>query len=409
MTESEKVTRHRGARRTMYFLIVALVLMLAALGALVWVGLTIFPGGRDPVEVSVSGGVSMEPGQPIYGFGRDAASQFRRPHDVAVGPDGDVYVADLGNGRVVRVEPDGTLVGTFGSGLWGAGRIDSPTGVAVGPDGRVYVADTGARGPHGKLVILSPDLSKIDKEVFYKPGDAPIMTRIYGDKLYVASIGGVHVHSLEGDELNSWGGFGRADGQFSYPNGIALLPDGTIVIAESNNKRLQFFDPRGKFLKAVGEPPGSSTDRSGLFGLPMGIAADDRGILYLCDAFDYEIKILGPDGAPFASVGQYGSSSGQFDAPGGITRAGPGRFWVADELNNRVVPLTIEVPEEIMPDGVWPASEKPATDLSGLVTGSTCLWILPVLLLLVLTVFVVVRRVAARRSEGDEGESEGSG
>lgn len=402
MTDPEKAARSSGARRTMYFLIIALVLMLAALGALVWVGLTVLPGARDPVEVAVSGGVSMEPGQPIYGFGRDAASQFKRPHDVAVGPDGDVYVADLGNGRIVRVGPDGTFVAQFGSGQWGAGRIDSPTGVAVGADGRVYVADTGARGPHGKLVVLAPDLSEIDEEVFYKPGDAPIMVRIYGDKLYVASTGGVHVHSLDGDELNTWGGFGRADGQLSYPNGIALLPDGTIVVAESNNKRLQFFDPRGKFLKAVGEPPKSNTDRSGVFGLPMGLAADDRGILYLCDAFDYEIKLLGPDGVQFASVGQYGSAVGQFDAPGGITRAGPGRFWVADELNNRVVPLTIEIPEEVMPDGAWPASEKPAADLSGLLSGSTCLWVLPVLALLVLTVVVVARRMAVRRSEVKE-------
>lgn len=406
MTNGSRDRGHR-ARRTTAFLVAALVFMLAALGGLVWLYLSIAGSApRDPIAVSASGGVEMEPLGTWYGFGTGADGQFKRPHDVNVGPDGDIYVADSGNGRVLRLDPDGTLVGSFGSGEWGAGKLESPTGIAVGEDGRVYVADAAAAGPHGKVLILSPDLSAVDKEVFYAPGDAPIMVRVYGDKLYVTSRTGVHIHDLEGSLLNEWGGIGKAEGQFSYPNGVALLPDGTIVVAESNNRRLQLFDPRGKYLRSIGAPPVSMTDRSGLFGLPMGVAADERGVLYVADAFDFEIKLLGPGGEHFATVGEFGSSVGQFNSPGGIVRAPDGVFFVADELNHRIVSFRVEVPEAVLPEGVWPAPSAGGPDLGGLLSASTCLWLIPVLVLALLTVFVLARRRAAGRALDTDGAEE---
>ncbi len=406
MTEAVDV-RGARARRTMVFLIAALVVMLAALGGLVWLYLSMSGDStKDAVVISASGGVKMQPSGAWYGFGTDLRSQFKRPHDVAVGPEGDIYVADLGNHRVVRMRPNGALVAQFGTGKWGAGDVESPTGVAVGSDGRVYVADASATGPHGKVVILTADMATVEKEVFYPPGDAPITPRVYGDKLYVTSKGGVHIHTLDGELLNEWGGYGPAEGQFSYPNGVALLPDGTVVVAESNNRRLQLFDPRGKHLRTIGQGVGAAADRAGMFGLPMGLAADERGVLYVADTFDFEIKLLGPDGTHFATVGEFGSGSGQFNSPGGIARSPEGVFYVADEMNHRIVSFEVEIPEAVLPEGVWPApAGGAAADLSGLLSGSTCMWLLPLALLALLTLFVLVRRRAVAGANAEGGPS----
>lgn len=87
------------------------------------------------------------------GDGGDALEAvFDHPSDVAVGANGEIFVADTGNHCVREILPDGSIVRFAGrcgtSGADGDGgpaldaTFDSPLGVAVGPDGAVYVADT---------------------------------------------------------------------------------------------------------------------------------------------------------------------------------------------------------------------------------------------------------------------------
>jgi glucose/arabinose dehydrogenase len=72
---------------------------------------------------------------------------------VAVDSQGDVFIADTGNGRVVEVKTDGTQT-TVGSGLSG------PRGVAVDSQGDVFIADSGndrvVKVQVGLPVIVSP-------------------------------------------------------------------------------------------------------------------------------------------------------------------------------------------------------------------------------------------------------------
>jgi DNA-binding beta-propeller fold protein YncE len=71
-------------------------------------------------------------------------NQLRRPEGIAIDQDGNLWVADYGRDRVVKLSPDGRLllvVGTRGS---AAGEFLGPKGIAIDPtSGRIYVADTG--------------------------------------------------------------------------------------------------------------------------------------------------------------------------------------------------------------------------------------------------------------------------
>ena len=400
----------RRQRRTTIFLIITLIVLLLLLVGLLGFYLRVVgDGGRDGIPVVTSGDLEIEVLDTFYGFGRTGSEQFDRPHDVNVDSEGDIYVSDMNNGRVVKLSPEGRLLGVFGHNEWGPGLLSKPHGTAVGPDGRVYITDGGRKGPHGKIMILAPDLETVEREIFVEPDTFPITPRILGGELYVTFREGVRVYNLDGDFLREWGSFGTREGQFRYPNGITAQPDGTIVVSDSENARIGFYDSRGTLESVVGTPPVDMNDRSIVFQIPTGIASDEYGLLYLAEAFGYQIRVLDQDGGDIGSVGDFGEEDGEFNAPGGIAYEGDGVFLVADELNHRVVRMTISVPEEYLPADAAVAGDGVGGALSGFV-GLWCLWALPPLIVLVALLYVLARRRRRREPVRETfGETAGVG
>ena len=70
------------------------------------------------------------------------ASHFNQPTDMAIGPRGDVYVADgYGNNRVVQFNAQGEFVRAWGQLGSGPGEFNLPHSIAMDQRGRLYVAD----------------------------------------------------------------------------------------------------------------------------------------------------------------------------------------------------------------------------------------------------------------------------
>jgi tripartite motif-containing protein 71 len=83
-----------------------------------------------------------------------ADAQLRRPEGIAIDRDGNLWVADYGHDRVVKLAPDGRLLLSWGSRGSGSGEFVGPKGVALDPTtGRLYVADTG----NARVQRLAPD------------------------------------------------------------------------------------------------------------------------------------------------------------------------------------------------------------------------------------------------------------
>ena len=85
-----------------------------------------------------------------YGDGRGAAARFRRPEAVTVDVDGTCYVADTGNNAIRRITPDGEVTTLAGSppggdrdGVGAEMGLRWPTGLVLGGDGELWVADHG--------------------------------------------------------------------------------------------------------------------------------------------------------------------------------------------------------------------------------------------------------------------------
>ena len=64
---------------------------------------------------------------------------FNTPVAMAKDASGNVYIADMGNHRIVKMSQSGTVLGKYGTLGSGAGEFDTPFGVAIDNDGNILV------------------------------------------------------------------------------------------------------------------------------------------------------------------------------------------------------------------------------------------------------------------------------
>jgi RHS repeat-associated protein len=208
-------------------------------------------------------------GQPADGLGDGGAATSARlslPSAVAVGPDGTLYIADTGHHRVRVVGVSGqitTLAGDGQAGRAGDGgradfaRLRSPRGLAIDADGNVIVADTG----NGRVRRIAPDghISRIagggspaDGVGDGGPATAaglvsPVGLALTPDgRVLVVDSGHGLVRSIQQDgTIRSVAG-GSPDGQtdglpatgstLGQPAGVAVAPDGTLYVTDSSTQ-----------------------------------------------------------------------------------------------------------------------------------------------------------------------------
>ncbi|HDP69295.1 MAG TPA: 6-bladed beta-propeller [Actinobacteria bacterium] len=306
------------------FLSIALVVLLILLAGLIylyWV-LSRPPEAKGPVKV---GGLTHL--FSIYGYGPNPEDQLSKPHGIAVDRDKNIYVTDTEHGRVLVFDKDGNYISRFGKQGDKKGEMKAPLGIAVGDDGRVYVCDRIL----SKILVFS-ERGKLIKEVKEM---MPLTPCVANGKLYVTTYGHVAIFDLDGKLIQRWGQRGKKEGDFEFPNGIAVDKKGNVYISDGNNMRLQAFDKDGEVLWVVGSPPKSMRDRNRRFQLPMGLAIDKDNYLYLVDSFDDSIIIFNSKGKEITKVGERGRLDGQLNWPTGIAYMGNDVFAIADKFNSR--------------------------------------------------------------------------
>jgi tetratricopeptide (TPR) repeat protein len=144
------------------------------------------------------------------------------PEDMFITPDGTIYIADTGNGRIVRLDSEYGEEASFGEEV-----LDAPTGLFIDEEGVIYVAD----GGQNSIVIFAPDGTVINQ--FGRP-DEPLFGRnreflprkIAVDarqNIYVVSEGSVNGLAQMNRDGDFIGYFGANSASLSFTNLLRRL------------------------------------------------------------------------------------------------------------------------------------------------------------------------------------------
>lgn len=207
-----------------------------------------------------------------------APGQFQEPRDVALAPNGRIYVADFRNFRIQVFDSNGKPLRQWGNEGKEPGQFKDPSGLFVTQDGRVLVSDTW----NHRLQVF--DLNGTFIEEIRPPGNlyapADLCVAANGDIL-VADAGNRRIARLspQGEILHSYRTATSAEDALGEVFGVTVAPDGKVWAGDGGNNRLLIWNEDGSFAKAIALPPGEKERRSQIY-----LTTGDDGLIYVSDA-----------------------------------------------------------------------------------------------------------------------------
>ena len=303
---------------------------------------------------AATGIITTVAGNGIQGFSGDGgaatSAEFGSIGGLGVDGSGDLFIADVGNGRVRRVDASTGIIMTVagggsanpGDGSAAIGAALIPTGgLAVDGSGNLYIADSYVVG------FFSSEV-----------GNLPIYAYRIRE---VAAATGI-ISTIAGNGTTTFGGDGgpATSAELSYTLGLAVDSGGNLFIADSGNDRVRRVDVKTGIITTIAGTgtPGFSGDggpaTSAELSYPLGLAVDANGNLYFADfrnerirmvaaatgvittaagmtcptQFGIQVGCYSGDGVPATSAG--------FNGPSSVALDSTGNLYIADTGDNRI-------------------------------------------------------------------------
>ncbi|HDZ76874.1 MAG TPA: hypothetical protein ENH41_02170 [Candidatus Omnitrophica bacterium] len=262
---------------------------------------------------------------------------LNQPAGLRIDADGDIYVADTINSRVVVFNSFGGVKAVFGKAGDKDGELKAPMALAIdSKNEKVYVADSSNYRIQvfklGGEFLSSIDLNKGIEEGVKKVRPIGIAVSSNGN-IYVSDADNnyIRIYSPSGEFISKFGGFGAEDGKFCIPVGLFIDKKDKVYAVDMNNSRVQIFDNQGKFIFKIGQ----LGDTKGNFGKPKDVAVDEKGFIYISDGANLVVQIFDKKGNLVDLVGAEKEADLQFASPFGLA-AHKGRLYVTDRWRNSI-------------------------------------------------------------------------
>ncbi len=284
------------------------------------------PAGAQPYAFTTLAGKAEAKGF-LDGAGSDA--RLNAPTGIVV-RNGTVYINEYWNPVIRKISPDGVVTTVAGQ----AGKDGSTDG--VGAEARFFHA-------HGLAIDAKGTLYATDygNSIIRKISPGGVVTTVAGQAGQIGSADGT-----------------GAKARFDHPEGLAVDGHGTLYVADTYNCTIRKITSAGVVTTIAGlaGSHGSADGRGGdaRFDVPIGIAIDSRGTLYIVDGgYDTQtgnstVRKLSADGTVTTIAGLPGSigtadgqgQSARFHYPVGIAVAKNGTLYIADTRNHSIRQIT---------------------------------------------------------------------
>ncbi|HKI84252.1 MAG TPA: NHL repeat-containing protein [Candidatus Krumholzibacteria bacterium] len=258
---------------------------------------------------------------------------------VAVLPDGRMFLADIGSGRIHRFDKDGEYLGAVDRPSVGFAPLD-----LAALSFHLYALDRSEQKVYrfnrdGVLRDMVLDLNALDL-------DRPVRISAFDfdrdGRLALADAVGHRVlvtsPFLKFDY--SVGEYGQFLGQLNQPDGVCFGPSGFLYVSDKGNARVEVFDETGQVLAAT---PGLEAVHP-LMVAPAGLDTDRFGNVYVADAGMGVVHVLAPDLHYLSSVGGDEFAPDHLRTPVDCAVGPDDRLYVIDAGRNALLVYRIVFP-----------------------------------------------------------------
>ncbi len=298
--------------------------------------------------------------------GKGSASKLNTPFGIAIDSKNLAWIADYGNHRVRTMKSDGTITTRAGT---GAGLLDGPldkakfnfpAGIAIDAADRVYVSELGNHrirrldASDAVITYAGSSLGYLDGPALQAQFKSPAGLSICSDGMTVVADAGNHrirAISVDGKvtTLAGSGSVGYLDGpassaQFSSP-WDAVCAAGGVYVVDRGNRRIRKVSG-GSVTTVAGSGSNGALDGPGSsasFGTPSNAALRVDGTLFVTDEGNHRVRVIAPDGTVSTLFGTGAGSSvdgaanvATIAAPRGIAVTADGGLLAVDGGNHRI-------------------------------------------------------------------------
>lgn len=287
-------------------------------------------------KVDTRGTITTVAGNGTAGFsgdgGRATDAMLNLPSGVAIDDNGNIYISDRSNDRIRIVNSKGIITTIAGNGMDGykgdsgpatQAQLSRPFGLALDKKGNLYIADRGNNrvrkvNPQGIITTIAGDGSFFfmgDNGPAYRASIAGPTGVVVDDNgiLYIADRNNNRVRAVDTQGMiRTVAGTGQQDyngdsevardTNLYLPFGVALDPDGNLLIADRSHYRIRKVDLRrgtvvtvaGNGVKMFAGDGGPATGAN--LSFPHGIIVDKNDNLLISDKGNYRIRRVSPNG-----------------------------------------------------------------------------------------------------------------
>ena len=252
-------------------------------------------------KVDASGTITTVAGSGTSGFSGDngpaLSAQLGLVTDIAVDASGNLYLADLVNERVRKVDPSGMITTIAGSGDYGTIRD----------------------GAQATTAVLLPDALAVDGTVLYIADvNRNVVRRVDLGTGLITTVAGTGSEGFSGDNGPP------TSATLNFPGALAIDPAHVLYVADRFNQRVRKIGPTVITTVAGSGNRDGGSAVSAFLNAPSGIAVSPSGQVLIADSGNSEARIVSLDGT-VRSIGTVQS------APFGVAVDATGSFYVGDE------------------------------------------------------------------------------